>query len=346
MTAIAVDVSHHDWDRVGGRMDWAAAARSGVVAACVRATYGDPDGVHYATRHAREMIRGAAAAGLITGAYHNLVRGDAASVRRQVDWLRREIDAAGATWAMVDVERYPELLEIGAHPRIADARAWCDRWRAVDSRPLLVYLPRWVWQHMGSPDLRGLGVGLVASDYGPNGAGPPAELYAGRGGDSGRGWQPYGGVTPVLWQYGSRAHVPGLSSQTDINAYRGSPSELRALLTGEDEDMPLTTDDIRKIWSQDGTVQAYPPSDTNPTWAAGTALYWANRRAAEAVTTAQAAQASAEASRAVVVQLAEAIRAGGGSVDTAAILAGVDERLARLPTADAIADAVVAEIAS
>ncbi len=245
MTVHTVDVSHHDWDRANGRLDWARVAAAGIAAVCVRATYGDPSGWQRASLHGRDMMRGARAAGLITGAYHNLVRGDSASIRRQVDWLRREMDAGSASWAMVDVERYAELLAAGMHPRIGDVRAWCARWAQVEDRQLLVYLPRWVWQHMGSPELASLGYPLVASDYGPNASGTPAELYRSRGGDGGRGWQAYGGVVPALWQYGSNARVPGLSAKTDINAYRGGVSALRALLTGDEDD--VTPEDITKI---------------------------------------------------------------------------------------------------
>jgi hypothetical protein len=245
VTTYTVDVSHHDWDRAKGEIDWVAAARSGIAAACVRASYGDPEGFSPPSRHAAEMIGGARAAGLITGAYHNLVRGDDASILRQVDRLRAAMDAHGAVWAMLDVERYEELVANGLWPRFADVRAFTTRWHAVDDRPLLVYLPRWNWlDHLGSPGLSELGCPLVASDYGDNSPGAPAELYAARDGDDGRGWAGYGGVTPALWQFGSRARVPGLAAPTDINAYRGSPARLRALLTGDDG---MDLDDI--VWT-------------------------------------------------------------------------------------------------
>jgi len=245
VTTYTVDVSHHDWDRAKGEIDWAATARSGIAAACVRASYGDPEGFSPASPHAAEMIGGARAAGLVTGAYHNLVHSDAAGVRRQVDRLRAALDQHGAQWAMLDVERYDELVANGLWPRFADVRAFTNRWHALDGRPLLVYLPRWNWRdHLGSPALGDLGCPVVASDYGDNATGSPSELYASRAGDEGRGWAGYGGVTPALWQFGSRSRVPGLAAPTDINAFRGSPARLRALLTGDD-DMDL--DDI--VWT-------------------------------------------------------------------------------------------------
>ena len=237
MSTLYVDLSHHDWDRTKGELDWAAIREATSPVLCLRATYGDPAGYNPTTRHFGDMARGAKAAGFTTiGGYHNLVRGDQASINRQVDYLRRTLDGAGAVWAMLDVERYPELVTNGLWPRWDDVRQFADRWHAVDSRVLAVYLPRWIWSgHLGSPDLRVLRCPLVASDYGTNPDGSPTSVYRARGGDDGRGWTAYGGVTPAIWQYGSNVDCPGASGSTDANAFRGTLTQLRALLTGEDD---------------------------------------------------------------------------------------------------------------
>ncbi|MGC1212618.1 MAG: peptidoglycan-binding protein [Micromonospora sp.] len=234
MSTLYADLSHHDWDRVKGEFDWARIRSATSPVLCLRATYGDPAGYNPTTRHFADMARGAKAAGFdVIGGYHNLIAGDQASINRQVDYLRRELDGVGATWAMLDVERYPELVNNGLYPRFSDAVQFCDRWRVVDSRPLLVYLPRWIWDgHMGRPDLRTLKAPLVASNYGSNPDGSPAGVYTARGGDTGAGWNAYGNVTPLIWQYGSNVDCPGASGATDCNAFRGSLAELRALLTG------------------------------------------------------------------------------------------------------------------
>lgn len=234
MTVTYVDVSHHDWSRRGGQLDWAAVRRATSSVMCARATYGDPAGYNPITRHFADFVKGAKAAGVdVCGGYHNLIAGDQASINRQVDWLRRELDSAGAVWAMLDVERYPELVTNGKYPRWDDVREFCARWHAVDRRVLMVYLPQWIWSgHLSKPDLRVLGCPLVASDYGSNPNGNPTQAYAARGGDTGRGWTAYGGVTPTIWQYGSNADCPGASGLTDVNAYRGTEAQLRALLMG------------------------------------------------------------------------------------------------------------------
>ncbi|WP_446217406.1 hypothetical protein [Micromonospora sp. IBHARD004] len=240
MTVIYVDLSHHDWDRVKGQFDWAAIRRATSPVLCLRATYGDPQGYNPTTRHFADMARGAGAAGFdVIGGYHNLIKGDQASINRQVDYLRRTLDGVRAVWAMLDVERYTELVNNGLWPRFDDVRQFVDRWHTVDHRLLAVYLPRWMWDgHLGRPDLRVLHAPLVSSNYGTNPDGSPAAVYAARGGDSGPGWAAYGGVTPTVWQYGSNVDCPGASGQTDCNAYRGTLAQLRALLTKEDTMTP------------------------------------------------------------------------------------------------------------
>lgn len=233
MTVLYVDLSHHDVSRRKGELpDWARIRGATSPVMCARATYGDPAGYNPPSHHFRDLVAGARRAGFtLLGAYHNLIRGDQASINRQVDYLRREMDAAGANWAMLDVERYPELVSRGLQPRFNDAMAFCARWRAVDKRALAVYLPRWIWDgHMGRPDLRLLRAPLVASNYGSNPDGSPAAVYRARGGDTGPGWNAYGGVVPTIWQYGSNIDCPGASGQTDVNAFRGSLAELAAVL--------------------------------------------------------------------------------------------------------------------
>jgi hypothetical protein len=236
VVVLYVDVSMYDVDRLGHQPDWDAVREATSAAMCARATYGDPAGFCPSTRHFAALQTGARSAGFtIRGGYHNLIRGDQASINRQVDWLRSELDAAGCQWAMLDVERYDALVKNGLWPRIDDAQRFTDRWRSLDTPSLVAYIPRWVWSDsLGQPDLRPLGIPLVASHYGDNASLPPAELYASRGADAGPGWNAYGNCTPTMWQFGSRCPVPGLSPLTDINAYRGSFAEFSQLLTGGD----------------------------------------------------------------------------------------------------------------
>jgi lysozyme len=85
----------------------------------------------------------------------------------------------------------------------------------------MVYLPHWFWQnHMGAPDLSplaNLGLHLVSSNY---------TAYS----DTGPGWAPYGGMTPVQWQYSDSVVFNG--KPVDFNAFKGTAEEYQTLITG------------------------------------------------------------------------------------------------------------------
>lgn len=239
MTTIWVDVSHHDWNRRGGNLDWPAVRAATSPVMCARATYGDPAGFAPPTYHFGDFQQGAAAAGFeLRGGYHNLVRGDAASMRRQVEWFRRELGTHACDWAMLDVERYKELVERDLWPRWEDVLRFRDAWHAVDDRALAYYVPRWLLTgYYGDVDLAQLPGPWVQSHYLSGIYGSPWQIYTAGGGDAGTGWDDWwGGRYPDIWQYSATCDVAGASSQTDVNAFRGSIGELRALLTGDDMD--------------------------------------------------------------------------------------------------------------
>lgn len=252
MTIFTVDVSHHDSDRRGAPLDWSKIRASGIVAMCAKLTEGDPEGYDYTDPTGPTNVRNAKAAGFtLVGGYHCLSRGDSAGIARQVGWFRAKLATAGANWAMLDVEPFQELKDRGIAPRMSDVTAFVSRWRAVTGRPLAVYLPKWYWSQLGSPSLAGLTI--VSSDYGDNADGTYLDLYRSRGGDTGRGWGAYGGVTPAIWQYSSNANVPGASGRTDVNAYCGSLEALTALLTGDD--MSLTAAEHANLVATDERVR-------------------------------------------------------------------------------------------
>src|SRR5260221_14333901 len=83
-------------------------------------------------------------------------------------------------------------------PSLSQVIGYVDAAHAAGLSLRLIYLPRWYWQQIGSPDLAPLasrGLALVSSAY-PGGSGTAQQLYPG---DSAAGWQPYGGVTPRLY---------------------------------------------------------------------------------------------------------------------------------------------------
>lgn len=229
-----IDVSQHDWNRRSGNLDWEAVRSAGIAGMCARATYGDPSGYHHPSYHFGDFAGAAKAAGLLVrGGYHNLVRGDQASINRQVDWLRRELDAYDANWAMLDIERYAELVSADMWPRWDDVRRFDDRWAELEDRVLVGYLPPWNWnRYLGQPDLRAFRGPLIASNYPlSDNADEYRRLYVRCGGDKGRGWASYGNRISDGWQFSARAKVPGAGSVCGINAWRMSFDQLKALLT-------------------------------------------------------------------------------------------------------------------
>ena len=166
----------------------------------------------------------AASMGVPFVGYHYLHHG---SIEAQAQLAFTVVGAAVPL--MLDVE----VVQGEADPTLQDVTQFVAAYRARGGRATLIYLPKWFWSgHWGSPDLRplaGLGLALISSDY--------SMPYS----DTGPGWAAYGGVAPAIWQYTSSATVNGRPS-VDMNAYRGSATELRALFAGSstvgEDDMP------------------------------------------------------------------------------------------------------------
>jgi hypothetical protein len=194
---------------------------------------------------------------------------------------------AGHTAAKVGDKALPGMLDFEPagifSPTLAQAVAYIKAAQAAGLRLVLVYLPRWYWQQLGSPDLSelaALGVQLVSSAY-PGGNGSPAQLYPG---DKAAGWQPYGGMTPLIYQFTDKATDGGQS--LDYNAFRGSIAELVAALdptapaptptpTSTEDDMSFAIVPIATGLGPDGsgavTVITPPPANSG---AAGWGGVW------------------------------------------------------------------------
>jgi len=127
---------------------------------------------------------------------------------------------------MLDVE-----VVAGKAPSLALVCNIIDEAHARGLRIKLLYLPKWYWQqYWGSVDLKPLrdrGMFLISSNY-PGAAGTGLSQYEADGGDGGVGWNPYGGMTPALWQYTDAANEQG--QKVDFNAYRGTAAEFAAML--------------------------------------------------------------------------------------------------------------------
>lgn len=172
--------------------------------------------------------------GLLVIGYHYLRPGDEAN---QAAVFARQLAKAGVP-GMLDAEalasdgKTPILTVVGIHK-------FLDECAARAAKVPLLYLPRWYWQRMGSPDLSGLPA-LWASAY-VNGTGHADELYESV--TPGK-WTPYGGLGVEILQFSDRATVAGY--HIDVNHYRGTRAEFARLigvsvLSRGDLDMPAGT---------------------------------------------------------------------------------------------------------
>jgi len=133
-----------------------------------------------------------------------------------------------------------------------------DAINAAGMRVRLAYVPRWFWSAQGSGDLTPLsqrGIGVVSSAYPGRSGQAPAAGYASAGGDSGVGWQPYGGVTPVLWQYTDAASE---QQSLDFNAFRGTIDQLAALLGGSAQNVGGDVNLTDTVTISPGFAARYP----------------------------------------------------------------------------------------
>ena len=231
-TLFGVDVSEHQ-----DGMSLKRAASEGISFAIIRTT----DGTHR-DRCYRSHLEDAEAAGLVTAAYHYLRNpSEGTTVAQQVQASLEVMgDKKRPMW--IDVE-----TTAGLH---VDHIRQCKREfekHGVRVIGAYSYVPYWegsISPH--EPDSHEFGAFWVAA-YGRNPYGKPRDIYPG---DRHQQWDyPLGNQKPALWQYGSNAQVAGYS--VDINAYRGSKAQLRALFSGKPvpNDEP-SEEDMNKLYRQ------------------------------------------------------------------------------------------------
>lgn len=219
MTIYFPDLSH--WD--GAQIEPGTVA---VIAKATQATsIADPT---YPTHKAQ-----AANTGAIFAAYHWL---NATSLDAQARWCHQNV---GDVPLMIDAEDVPGNTGYTRTLAVLDIVTFAQAFRALGGTCNLVYLPHWYWERMGSPDLSPLaaaGLSLVSSNY---------TTYS----DDGPGWAPYGGLTPVIWQYTNA--LPYGGSHADFNAFKGTVGDLWALMSGQPMGADMTTiDDVRKALAE------------------------------------------------------------------------------------------------
>lgn len=188
----------------------------------------------YATTKARTLVGGWPFA-----AYHFLSTQD---VNAQA---AHAYSVIGSTPAMLDVE-----TGTSGNPTWASVKSFITTYRALGGVMHLAYIPKWYWaNHWGHPSMQWLddtGVSLISSEY---------TTYS----DSGPGWDPYGNVTPPIWQY--------VGSPLDTNAFKGTITQLATLFSGSsgDPSAPIGGD-IMTISPEDLTAIANKMWTYKPGW--------------------------------------------------------------------------------
>lgn len=287
------------------------------------------EGTFYTDAAYQGWRRQAASLGKLFVWYHFLSSEDA---HAQVQHTVANVGDVGLP-GMLDVE-----TEGAFRPTLAQVLAYIGAAHDAKLNLRLVYLPRWYWQEMGSPDLAPLtarGVYLISSGY-PGGTGSPTALYPG---DSAAGWAPYGGVKPLLYQFTDRASDGGQS--LDYNAFRGSVQQLAGFL-GANSPSPSTPPGGSSMGTIPPSIgQKWPDIASEfpggQSFDSDTALIWSDGGA-------RAAALFAMQARDAINALAAHIAAP--SVDVNALAAALVPHLTAGATADQVAAAVVQHLAA
>ena len=175
---------------------------NGAVAAAIKAT----EGTGWTSSDYSPALGRARSAGCFPVAYHFLHSGSAAAQAKHCH------DVAGGTPLMLDLEPTGS-----SRPSLGDGAGFIDAYRRLGGICSFCYLPNWYWQQIGRPSLGPLisrKVALWSSSY---------TTYS----DSGPGWQPYGGLTPSVWQYTDSHAFNG--QRVDFNAFKGTIAQFRQM---------------------------------------------------------------------------------------------------------------------
>lgn len=214
-TVFGVDVSEHQ-----DGMSLRKAANEGIQFAIIRTTDGT-----YMDRCYRSHLDDAESAGLATAAYHYLRNpSEGTTVAQQVDAALAVMgDASRPMWLDCETDAGLSVEHIREAKRLFEAAG-------VRVCGVYSYVPWWEGRVFeGEPKTEEFGAVWVAA-YGRNFGGVPAHIY---GGDYHQQWDyPLGDQKPAIWQFGSRGLVAG--REVDINAFRGTIDQLKALFYGGD----------------------------------------------------------------------------------------------------------------
>lgn len=239
-----IDISHHQ-----GNFDLNRTRSEGFDFVILKATEGNS----FRDSKFAQNLANARAAGLLVAAYH---------------YVRGNVSAASQAAHIANVvpRDVPIILDVeDGGGQIGLTRDLNARLNNLGFRTPLLYLPRWYWQQIGSPDLSGLPP-LWYSRYADNNGGYASQIYERNASWFAQHWSGYGGLGVEVLQFTSSATVAG-HTPVDANAYRGTREQLASLFGSP---APITT--------APGGVESMAFNDQFKDWANNdqTVLSWMN----------------------------------------------------------------------
>lgn len=147
------------------------------------------------------------------------------SIAAQADVVATQLKGRGDIGVWLDVES-PGGMDKAT---VYQAR---DALRERGIRVIGIYSTAGYWESLrgGEPPARDFGAIWVAN-FGPDRKGNYKTIYPG---NNDRVWSyPLGDRKPDLWQYTQHGHIPSYNGSLDVNAFRGTPAELKALFEGK-----------------------------------------------------------------------------------------------------------------
>lgn len=233
MTCYGVDVSYYQ-----GSINWSSVRSAGISFATIKATAGSrslsmDSGPYFRSQFPRLKSSGIP----LIGGYHWLKASHVVSVADQVDYFLDQWSAVGGYQGHIVQLDWEDT---GARPSWSTGLAWLAEWRRrANNYPVIVYIPDWYYAGIpGRRSLTELKAPIWSSEY-VSSSGSLKSIYPG---NSANQWHSYGGVSPTILQYSERSRVSGVSGDCDANAYKGTITQLRSLLTTGSSGSGLFTD--------------------------------------------------------------------------------------------------------
>ncbi|HEX4962081.1 MAG TPA: GH25 family lysozyme [Thermoanaerobaculia bacterium] len=192
--AQGIDVSHDQ-----GSVDWAAVFQAGYVFAFIKAT----DGETYVDPDFAQNWSGAAAAGLLRGAYHFFRAED--SPQAQVNLFWQTVGGNGELPLVVDVE---ESMGVANATLISNLTQFLAELQQLSGRIPMIYTDPSFWNGLGTSAFGAYP--LWVAEYGATQPAVPS------------GWTNW-----AFWQHSESGSVSGITGAVDLDVFNGSLAALQ-----------------------------------------------------------------------------------------------------------------------